>query len=123
MMGKTDFSRKYDAESFNCFTFVKEVYPDLDFNAIDKGPKENMKQALEIMKEAEKKYVEVSNPKNKDIVLMNNNHIGYFQDGYVVHNSPENGGIAFDSLVKIKMAFRKVRFFRKVKEKENNDNN
>jgi hypothetical protein len=112
-----DFNRKYDAESFNCFTFVKEVYPDLDFDAIDRGPIENTKQALKIMKEAEKKYEEVFEPKNMDIVLMNDNHIGYYKDGYVAHNSPENGGIALESLSKIKIAFKKVRYFRKRKRK------
>jgi hypothetical protein len=95
----------------NCFELVKR-YHDLNLDFEDKGVLQNTKQVLEAIKKVEDRYDEVSYPKENDIIVMNDNHVGIFQNGKCHHYTPEYGE-AYESMEKIKTAFRKIRYFRK----------
>jgi hypothetical protein len=105
---------EFDKDNWNCFSLVKEFYPELDIDTEFKnlnGNKEQINDAIENRKDL---IEEITKPVEQCLVLMNGYHIGIFYKGKILHNDEPQ--IRYEPLHQLKYKYKNIRFFR-VKDK------
>ena len=99
----------------NCWTFIQDKYPELrtlpDIHDVQniKNRIQEVNNKITEYENIKKKIKEIKHPEEKCLVLMNDYHIGYFENNVVHHFDKQE---IHEPLYKLKYKYKKIRYFR-----------